>query len=67
MMYEQQLAHLPPSIKDLDGLFRLIEDVLEPDRFAVILHDKDLNERGNLQDRIFTRSWHSKIHAPVQV
>ncbi len=48
MMYEQQLAHLPPSIKDLDGLFRLIEDVLEPDRFAVILHDKDLNEQGEL-------------------
>lgn len=48
MMYEQQLAHLPSHIKDLDGLFRLIEDVLEPDRFAVILHDKDLNEQGEL-------------------
>ncbi len=48
MMYEQQLAHLPSHIKDLDGLFRLIEDVLEPDRFAVILHNKDLNEQGEL-------------------
>lgn len=46
MMYEQQLAHLPSHIKDLDGLFRLIEDVLEPDRFAVAFHNKDVNKEG---------------------
>lgn len=46
MMYEQQIAHLPPHIKDPDGLFRLIEDVLEPDRFAVAFHNKDVNKEG---------------------
>ena len=46
MMYEQQLAHLPPSIKDLDGLFQLIGGVLQPDRFAVAFHNKDVNKEG---------------------
>ena len=48
MMYEQQLAHLPSHVTGIDDLYQLIGDVLEPERFAVILHDKDLNEQGEL-------------------
>ena len=46
LMYEQQLAHFPPHIKDLDDLEQRIEDVLQPEQYAVILHDKDMNEKG---------------------
>lgn len=46
LMYEQQLSHFPPHIKDLDDLEKRIEDVLQPEQYAVILHDKDMNEKG---------------------
>lgn len=46
LMYEQQLAHLPPHIKGLDGLCQLIEDVLHPEQYGVVLHDRDLNKDG---------------------
>lgn len=46
LMYEQQLAHLPPHIKGVDGLFQLIGDVLQPEQYGVVLHDKDVNKQG---------------------
>ncbi len=46
LMYEQQLAHLPPHIKGLDGLCQLIEDVLHPEQYGAVLHDRDLNKEG---------------------
>lgn len=46
MMYEQQFAHLPSHVTNLDDLYQLIGDVLEPERFAVVLHDKDVNKEG---------------------
>ncbi|WP_160559712.1 Rep family protein [Parablautia muri] len=44
VMYEQQLAHL--SVNSMDGLIKLIENKLRPKRYAVILHDKDTDEKG---------------------
>ena len=46
LMYEQQLVHLPPHIKGVDGLFQLIGDVLQPEQYGVVLHDKDVNKQG---------------------
>lgn len=43
MMYEQQLAHLPA--KTQENLIDLIGK-LKPKRYALILHDKDVNEKG---------------------
>lgn len=47
MMYAQQMAHLPAGTKD--ELVRIIEDKLEPTKFAVIVHNKDVDENGNLK------------------
>ena len=44
MMYEQQMVHLPA--KTLDNLIDLIEKRVKPDKYALILHDKDINEQG---------------------
>lgn len=43
MMYEQQLAHLPA--KTLENLVDLIAK-LKPKRYALILHDKDIDDKG---------------------
>lgn len=43
MMYEQQFAHLPA--KTQENLIDLIGK-LKPKRYALILHDKDVNEKG---------------------
>lgn len=43
MMYEQQLAYLPA--KTQENLIDLIGK-LKPKRYALILHDKDVNEKG---------------------
>ncbi|MDE7433268.1 MAG: hypothetical protein K2N34_15330 [Lachnospiraceae bacterium] len=44
MMYEQQLARLP--MQSVDKLTELIEKNLKPKKYALIVHDKDMNENG---------------------
>lgn len=46
MMYVQQVQHLPTKIADKDKLIAVIENELRPQRYAIILHDKDTNEDG---------------------
>lgn len=43
MMYEQQISKLPA--KDIEQLIKLVEET-NPKKYAVILHDKDVNEKG---------------------
>lgn len=45
MMYEQQLRHLP--CKDVDTLYDIIEKKVKPVKFAVEVHDKDIDDDGN--------------------
>lgn len=45
MMLEQQVSHLPFGITE-DNIFDVINDRLSPDKFAVIVHDKDFSEDG---------------------
>ncbi len=47
MMYEQQLVHLPA--KTQENLIDLIGK-LKPKRYALILHDKDVNEKGQPEE-----------------
>ncbi len=44
MMYEQQIIHLPA--KTTENLIDLIKNKLKPKRYALILHDKDTDEKG---------------------
>lgn len=44
MMYAQQLAHLPT--KSVDKLEELIKNKLKPKKYALIVHDKDVNDKG---------------------
>lgn len=44
MMYEQQLKYLPTQ--SIDNLVDCIENKLKPKKYAVILHDKDVNDKG---------------------
>ena len=44
MMYEQQVIHLP--VRSTKDLIDLIEKKLAPKRYALILHDKDTDEKG---------------------
>ncbi|MDH6363482.1 hypothetical protein M2139_000457 [Enterococcus sp. PF1-24] len=48
VMYEQQLQHLPRSIKrkTLASIFKAFVSTLQPVKIAGILHDKDVNEQG---------------------
>ncbi len=46
MMYEQQLKHLPAG--SIDKLVDIIENKIKPKKYALILHDKDTDEKGNL-------------------
>lgn len=45
-MYEQQLAHLPAHIDSMDKLIDFIDKNLKPEKYAAILHDKDMDEKG---------------------
>lgn len=45
MMYVQQLAHLPA--KNLDTLKEIVEQKVQPKRYAMILHDKEQDKEGN--------------------
>ena len=44
-MYEQQLKYLPTS--SMENLFDCIKDKIQPEKVAVVLHDKDINKDGN--------------------
>lgn len=46
MMYEQQLRHLPT--KDIDNFVATVEKKLNYKKYAVIIHDKDIDKNGNL-------------------
>lgn len=45
IMYTQQVEHLPTCINTKEKLISVIES-LNPKKFALILHDKDVNETG---------------------
>ncbi|MFR5877082.1 MAG: Rep family protein [Eubacterium sp.] len=44
MMYEQQLKYLPAQ--SVDNLIDRIQNNLKPKKYAVVLHDKDIDEQG---------------------
>ena len=44
MMYEQQLLYLPA--KTMDNLVDQIKNTLKPKKYAVILHEKDIDDNG---------------------
>ena len=46
MMYAQQVQHLPAGIKTKEDLVNLIKSKLKPQRYAIILHDKDIRSDG---------------------
>lgn len=48
-MYQQQLSHLPSSIKrkTLNSIVKTLVERLEPLKIAAIIHDKDVNEEGD--------------------
>lgn len=46
MMYTQQLSHLPFQLIDLEEIIA----ALAPEKFAHIIHDKDVNENGEPAD-----------------
>ena len=46
MMYAQKTSHLPAEIQTKEALADLIERELKPNRYAVIVHDKDTNKDG---------------------
>lgn len=46
LMYAQQLRHLPQGIKTAEDLASLIESKLSPTRYAVIIHDQEVDEQG---------------------
>ena len=48
VMYEQQLRHLPPTIKrkTLNSIIKRLTERLKPEKIAGIIHDKDINDKG---------------------
>lgn len=46
LMYAQQLRHLPQGIKTAEDLASLIENKLNPVRYAVIIHDQEKDGQG---------------------
>ena len=45
MMYEQQVDHLPFPVEELEARIKR----LKPKRYAYILHNEDVNEKGELE------------------
>lgn len=45
MMYAQKIDHLPAG--DLNTLKSIVEQRLKPEKYAIILHDKEMDEQGN--------------------
>lgn len=50
LMYVQQVRHLPHKIADKDKLIAVIENELKPQRYAIILHDKDTHKDGTPEE-----------------
>lgn len=48
MMYVQKLEYLPDD--SFQEAVKRIVDILEPQKYAAILHDKDIDEEGNIID-----------------
>ena len=50
VMYEQQLQYLPPSAKrkTLNSIYKVMIEKLNPKKIAGIVHDKDMNQDGEL-------------------
>lgn len=46
LMYAQQLQYLPQGIKTKEDLAELIETKLNPTRYAVIVHDQEIDDQG---------------------
>ncbi|EMF0060634.1 replication protein [Enterococcus hirae] len=48
VMYEQQLRHLPTTIKrkTLNSIIKRLTECLKPEKIAGIIHDKDINNEG---------------------
>lgn len=53
MMYVQQEKHLPAKIADKDKLVAVIENELRPQRYAIILHNKDINKDGTPEAPVY--------------
>ena len=49
IMYVQQLAHLPAQ--DLDTLKEIVEQKVQPKRYAMILHNQETDKEGNPRPR----------------
>lgn len=49
VMYVQQLQHLNDSLIDIENMVKKVEE-LNPTKYAIILHDKDNNENGELEE-----------------
>lgn len=47
MMFAQKIAYLPAGIQSKEALAERIAKKLNPTRFAVIVHDKEVDENGN--------------------
>lgn len=47
MMYVQKISYLPAGIQTKEALAELIAKELNPTRYAVIAHDKEVDENGN--------------------
>ena len=47
MMYVQKISYLPAGIQTKEALAELIAKELNPTRYAVIVHDKEVDENGN--------------------
>lgn len=50
MMYAQKMDHLPDGIKTKDDLVDLIKNKVKPDRYAVIVHNKETDKDGKIKD-----------------
>lgn len=45
MMYAQQVQHLPEGIRDRNALVNLIDEKLKPEKYAIIVHDKEVDKK----------------------
>lgn len=48
MMYTQQIQHLPAKTKE--NLIKIVETKLNPKRYAVIIHDKEVDQNGQKKE-----------------
>lgn len=50
MMYAQKWSHRPSGIESAQDLVDRIETRLHPVRYAVIVHDKDVDKDGDIKE-----------------